>query len=77
MGEDVRRSYRLLIINPGSTSTKIALYDNEKPIFNDVVRHSSQEISSYKNIMDQLSFRKELILKALDDKGLIIQSCQQ
>ncbi|NLX86208.1 MAG: butyrate kinase [Clostridiales bacterium] len=68
-GEDVRRSYRLLIINPGSTSTKIALYDNEKPIFNDVVRHSSQEISSYKNIMDQLSFRKELILKALDDKG--------
>ena len=65
----MRRSYRLLIINPGSTSTKIALYDNEKPIFNDVVRHSSQEISSYKNIMDQLSFRKELILKALDDKG--------
>jgi len=59
----------LLIINPGSTSTKIALFYNEKQIFCHVVRHSSFEISSFANIMDQLPFRKTLILKTLNDNG--------
>jgi butyrate kinase len=59
----------LLIINPGSTSTKIALFHNEKQIFCHVERHSSSEISSYANIMDQLPFRKRLIMKTLNDKG--------
>ncbi|MDD3705603.1 MAG: butyrate kinase [Clostridiaceae bacterium] len=65
----MQRNFLLLIINPGSTSTKIALYDNEKPIFNEVIRHSSLEISSFKSIIDQFSYRKELILKTLNDKG--------
>ncbi|MBP7222863.1 MAG: butyrate kinase [Sedimentibacter sp.] len=65
--------FYLLIINPGSTSTKVALFYNEKQIFSDVVRHSSSEISSFKNIMDQLPFRKTLILKALNDNGFDIK----
>lgn len=64
--------YRLLIINPGSTSTKIAIYDNEKVVFEEVLRHSNKEISSYKTIMDQYSFRKELILEELNKKEINI-----
>ena len=56
------RVYRILAINPGSTSTKIAIYDNEKPVFEEVVRHSSEEIGKFENIFDQYAFRKEAIL---------------
>ena len=65
----MQKGFWLLIINPGSTSTKIALFYNEKQIFSDVVRHSSSEISSFTSIMDQLPFRKRLILKELNDNG--------
>lgn len=69
----MQRNFLLLIINPGSTSTKIALYDNEKPVLNEVIRHSSLEISSFKSIIDQFSYRKELILKVLNDNGFSIK----
>jgi butyrate kinase len=69
----MQRNFLLLIINPGSTSTKIALYDNEKPVLNEVIRHSSLEISSFKSIIDQFSYRKELILKILNDNGFSIK----
>ncbi len=65
----MQKGFWLLIINPGSTSTKIALFYNEKQIFSDVVRHCSSEISSFTSIMDQLPFRKRLILKELNDNG--------
>lgn len=64
--------YRLLIINPGSTSTKIGLYDNERPVFEETLRHSTEKISSFHHIMDQYSFRKEIILETLNDKGINI-----
>lgn len=51
-------SYRLLIINPGSTSTKIGVYENEKEILEETLRHSSDEIAKYATIFDQLDFRK-------------------
>jgi butyrate kinase len=66
----VQELYRLLIINPGSTSTKIGLYDNERPVFEETLRHSTEKISSFHHIMDQYSFRKEIILETLNDKGI-------
>lgn len=57
---------KLLIINPGSTSTKIAVYEDEKVLFIESISHSSSEISKYENIADQYKFRKELILKTLE-----------
>lgn len=54
-----------LIINPGSTSTKIAVYHDENPIFEKTIRHSLEELSSYKKITDQFEFRKNLILDSL------------
>ncbi len=62
--------YRILTINPGSTSTKIAIFDNEKPVFEEVLRHSNEEIAKYEKIFDQYEFRKKVILEALNEKGM-------
>lgn len=64
--------FRTLAINPGSTSTKIAIYDNEKPLFEEVLRHTAEEIAQYKSIFDQYSFRKEVILETLNQKDINI-----
>lgn len=61
-------SYRLLIINPGSTSTKIGVYDGEHEVLVETLRHSSEEILSYETIYDQKSFRKKVILDVLKNK---------
>ncbi len=62
--------YRILTINPGSTSTKIAIFDNEKPVFEEVLRHSTEEIEKYETIFDQYEFRKNVILETLNEKGI-------
>ncbi|RKD30002.1 butyrate kinase [Thermohalobacter berrensis] len=62
--------YRILTINPGSTSTKIAIFDNEKPVLEETIRHSTEEISKYEKIYDQYEFRKNVILETLNDKGI-------
>ncbi|MDW7670105.1 MAG: butyrate kinase [Bacillota bacterium] len=64
--------FRILAINPGSTSTKIAIYDNEKPLFEEVLRHSAEETAQYKSIFDQYSFRKDVILETLSQKDINI-----
>jgi butyrate kinase len=56
----------LLIINPGSTSTKFALFKEENMLFEKNLSHSSEELSGFQNISDQFCFRKDLILKELD-----------
>ncbi|MDR5659826.1 butyrate kinase [Serpentinicella sp. ANB-PHB4] len=66
--------YRTLAINPGSTSTKIAVFDNDKPLFEKVLRHSSEEIGKYSTIFDQYAFRKEVILKAIGEENIQLQS---
>ncbi len=62
--------FRILAINPGSTSTKIAIYDNEKEVFETTLRHSNEEIDQYEKISDQYDFRKQVILTALSDNGI-------
>ena len=62
--------FRILAINPGSTSTKIAIYDNEKEVFETTLRHSNEEIDQYEKITDQYDFRKQVILTALSDNGI-------
>ncbi len=62
--------FRILAINPGSTSTKIAIYDNEKEVFETTLRHSNDEIAKYEKVSDQYDFRKEVILNALTENGI-------
>lgn len=58
-------SFKLLIINPGSTSTKLGVYDDETPVLIETLRHTSEEICQYKTIYDQFQFRKNVILDSL------------
>ncbi|GLC29742.1 butyrate kinase [Clostridium omnivorum] len=67
-------AYRLLIINPGSTSTKIGVYEDENPILVETLRHSSEEIGRYATIVDQFEFRKEVILNVLKEKDFDIKT---
>lgn len=63
-----------LIINPGSTSTKIGIFDDETLLFDETLRHSTEEISSYASIVDQKDFRKNIILDFLKEKDFDIKS---
>ncbi|NLM42433.1 MAG: butyrate kinase [Clostridiales bacterium] len=64
--------FRLLVINPGSTSTKIAVFDNEKPVFEETIRHSNEELAPFATVIDQTQFRKNMILDTLNAKDINI-----
>ena len=55
----------ILAINPGSTSTKFALFEERNLIFEKTLRHSSEELSGFSRITDQFHFRKDLIMNEL------------
>ena len=61
---------RILVIAPGSTSTKICVYENEKEIMKETVMYSSTQISKYDRIYDQFQFRNEDILNTLKKKAV-------
>ncbi|GHT65689.1 putative butyrate kinase [Bacteroidia bacterium] len=63
----------LLAINPGSTSTKIAVFEGNKNVFQVTLRHSSEEIAKFATVADQYVFRKEIILQKLQDAKINIQ----
>ncbi|PRR80549.1 Butyrate kinase 2 [Clostridium liquoris] len=67
-------SKKLLIINPGSTSTKIAVFDDENLVLEETLRHSAEEIGKYDTIYDQFHFREEVILNVLKEKGFDINT---
>lgn len=67
-------TFKLLIINPGSTSTKIGVYEGEKELLEETLRHSSEEIGKYATIYDQFEFRKEVILNVLKEKNFDIKT---
>ena len=65
---------RVLIINPGSTSTKIAVFENEKEIYLKNIKHPSQKIAEFEKIADQYHFRKDTILDELQIAGIELQT---
>jgi len=65
---------RILAINPGSTSTKISVFDNHDDIFTINIKHTTEEIGSFKKVMDQYDFRKQVILKELEQAGIKLTS---
>lgn len=66
--------YRILAINPGSTSTKIAVYSNNKPVFLKDIRHDIEKLSKFKRVSDQFKFRKEIIIEELKDSHINIDT---
>ena len=69
-------SIKSLIINPGSTSTKIGVFEDETLLFEETLRHSTEEIAQYASIVDQKDFRKQIILDLLSEKNFDINSLQ-
>lgn len=61
---------RILTINPGSTSTKFAVFSGTDPIFIKTIRHSTEELDPFEKISDQFLFRKELILNQLQQSDI-------
>lgn len=67
-------SIKSLIINPGSTSTKIGVFEDEVLLFEETLRHSTEEIGRYASIVDQKDFRKDIITNLLKSKDFDIKS---
>ena len=61
---------KILVINPGSTSTKIAVYENETPLFISNIKHSVEELSAFPEVIDQFEFRKNLVLQELENNKI-------
>ncbi|MCR5250647.1 MAG: butyrate kinase [Lachnospiraceae bacterium] len=64
---------KLLIINPGSTSTKIGVFEDEKLLFEETLRHSTEEIAQFATIVDQKDFRKKIIMDFITSKGVKVE----
>jgi butyrate kinase len=58
----------ILAINPGSTSTKFALFEEEDLLFEKTLRHSAEELKDFAKISDQFHFRRDLIMKELEER---------
>ena len=67
-------AYKILIINPGSTSTKIALYDDEELIFKEELTHEASKLEEYKTTSDQLPYRTEMVIEALKKHNIELSS---
>lgn len=63
-------TYRVLAINPGSTSTKIAVYEDLKPLFENTLRHDPVELDKYGGIIEQHDFRKDLVMEAMRENQI-------
>lgn len=62
--------YKILVINPGSTSTKIAVYHDEDLLLDKTISHLTEELAQFERIIDQLDFRKEMVIQVLEEEGI-------
>lgn len=60
---------KVLIINPGATSTKVAVFDEETQLFKEGIDHSAEELDQFEHVIDQADYRKQTILKAIEKAG--------
>ena len=67
-----KNKYRILAINPGSTSTKIGLFDNDECIFKTTINHTTEELAPFKEISDQKEFRLNILIKVLEENNIDI-----
>ena len=65
-------SFKILTINPGSTSTKVAVYEDNKEVFQKNIEHASEQLAKYDNIVDQFEMRYEELLNILRENNFDI-----
>ncbi|MEG1634907.1 MAG: butyrate kinase [Rikenellaceae bacterium] len=61
---------KILVINPGSTSTKIALYQSRELLFDKNITHTAEQLSVFDSVIEQFDFRKELVMSAVKSWGI-------
>jgi butyrate kinase len=66
--------HRVLAINPGSTSTKIAVHEGETPLFEEVIRHEAAELARFPRIADQYAFRRDAVLGVLAAREIAVET---
>ena len=69
--------FRILVINPGSTSTKVSVFENEKELFKNTISHGKLELEPFKKVWDQYEFRKKLIKDLLEENNIDPKSYPQ
>ena len=65
---------RILVMNLGSTSSKIAVYDDDKEVFNDTIRHSTEELAPFGDVVEQFEFRRDKIFESMEKNGVPVDS---
>ncbi len=70
----MKKTLRILVINPGSTSTAIALFEDDRLFDKETIRHSVEELSKCNKIFDQHKFREKIIINFLKKKHIDINS---
>lgn len=65
---------RLLILNPGSTSTKLAVFEGETPLFTESITHTAEELAPFDCVADQYGFRRDLVLDCLKRHDISLDS---
>jgi butyrate kinase len=70
------RSFHILVINPGSTSTKVALFDDETPLLEETLRYDAADLAPFPHVADQYAFRRDSVLRWLEGHGYDIQQLE-
>lgn len=64
------KKYKIMAINPGSTSTKVAIFINEECVFSKNIQHDANKLKEFENIYDQFEYRKNIILDEINAAGI-------
>jgi butyrate kinase len=67
-------TFRVLAINPGSTSTKFGVYDDETCVFSRTIRHDATLLAKYGTVPDQMEFRRDCLMQSLGEAGIDLAS---
>ena len=67
------KKYKVLALNPGSTSTKIALFDGEECLFSKNVSHDAGELEKFATLSEQLPYRRDMILSLLKEANVSLE----
>lgn len=64
--------FKILAINPGSTSTKVALYEDERPLLDMTLRHTHEQLAHFHSVSEQMEWRRDMILQGVEKRGFSI-----
>lgn len=70
----MKDNYRILVINPGSTSTKVSVFENDRALFERSVFHDSSVLLQFAHVNDQLSFRYSVIMDMLKAENISLDT---